>query len=489
MVTHPDLAYRSAQGRLVLLATILGSGLAQLDGSVVNVALPRIGENLGAGLTGLQWTINAYTLTLSGLLLLGGSLGDRLGRRRIFLVGVVWFALASAGCALAPTSGVLIAMRALQGVGAALLTPGSLAILEAVFRRQDRAPAIGAWTGLGGVATALGPVLGGVLVGLAPWGWRLVFLINLPLAVVVVIVTRAAVPETRDEEATGKLDVPGALLAAVGLAGIVLLVAFLVNERVRPNPMMPLDLFRSRQFAAANLVTFVVYGSLSGALFLLPVQLQIVSGFSPVEAGSALLPITVVMLLLSARMGRLATRIGPRWPMTVGPIVAAAGMALFTRLGPGSTYVEDVLPAVLVFALGLSITVAPLTATVLAAAPEHQVGVASAVNNDVARTAGLLAVAVLPALAGITPAVYADPAALSSGFHRAVLISAGLCAAGGVLAALTIRNDVLQGPAEKPAVATAPEIIDFAKEDADLAACRCQAALNTPTLPRRPARS
>ena len=222
MVTHPDLAYRSAQGRLVLLATILGSGLAQLDGSVVNVALPRIGENLGAGLTGLQWTINAYTLTLSGLLLLGGSLGDRLGRRRIFLGGVVWFAVASAGCALAPTSGVLIAMRALQGVGAALLTPGSLAILEAVFRRQDRAPAIGAWTGLGGVATALGPVLGGVLVGLAPWGWRLVFLINLPLAVVVVVVTRAAVPETRDEEATGTLDVPGALLAAVGLAGVIL---------------------------------------------------------------------------------------------------------------------------------------------------------------------------------------------------------------------------------------------------------------------------
>ena len=512
MVTHPDLAYRSAQGRLVLLATILGSGLAQLDGSVVNVALPRIGENLGAGLTGLQWTINAYTLTLSGLLLLGGSLGDRLGRRRIFLVGVVWFALASAGCALAPTSGVLIAMRALQGVGAALLTPGSLAILEAVFRRQDRAPAIGAWTGLGGVATALGPVLGGVLVGLAPWGWRLVFLINLPLAVVVVVVTRAAVPETRDEEATGKLDVPGALLAAVGLAGvilaltegpakgwspavivsglagIVLLVAFLVNERVRPNPMMPLDLFRSRQFAAANLVTFVVYGSLSGALFLLPVQLQIVSGFSPVEAGSALLPITVVMLLLSARMGRLATRIGPRWPMTVGPIVAAAGMALFARLGPGSTYVGGVLPAVLVFALGLSITVAPLTATVLAAAPEHQVGVASAVNNDVARTAGLLAVAVLPALAGITPAVYADPAALSSGFHRAVLISAGLCAAGGVLAALTIQNDVLRGPAEQPAAAPASGVIDFAKEDVDLAACRCQAALTTPTLPRRPPR-
>lgn len=508
MVTHPDLAYRSARGRLVLLATILGSGLAQLDGSVVNVALPRIGENLGAGLTGLQWTLNAYTLTLSGLLLLGGSLGDRLGRRRIFLVGVVWFAVASAGCAVAPTAGVLIAMRALQGVGAALLTPGSLAILEAVFRREDRAPAVGAWTGLGGVATALGPVVGGVLVGVAPWGWRLVFLINLPLAVAVVVVTRKAVPETRDEEATGTLDVPGALLAALGLAGVILaltegpaqgwppvmivsglagialLVAFLVNERVRPNPMMPLDLFRSRQFSAANIVTFVVYAALSGALFLLPVQLQIVSGFSPVGAGSALLPVTVVMLLLSARMGRLAQRIGPRWPMTVGPIIAAVGMALLARLGPDSTYVGGVLPAVLVFALGLSMTVAPLTATVLAAAPEHEVGVASAVNNDVARTAGLLAVAVLPALAGITPAVYADPAALSSGFHRAVLIAAALCAAGGVLSALTIRNDVLERPAGAPTGAPEPEPVNVTSDDAYLAACRCQAALTTPTLPR-----
>jgi predicted MFS family arabinose efflux permease len=266
-----------------------------------------------------------------------------------------------------------------------------------------------------------------------------------------------------------------------GLLGIALLVAFLVNERVRPNPMMPLDLFRSRQFSAANLVTFVVYGSLSGALFLLPVQLQIVSGFSPVAAGSALLPVTVVMLLLSARMGRLAQRIGPRWPMTVGPMIAAIGMALLARLGPGSTYVGDVLPAVLVFAVGLSVTVAPLTATVLAAAPEHQIGVASAVNNDVARTAGLLAVAVLPALAGITPEVYADPAALSSGFHRAVLIAAVLCASGGLLSAFTIRDDVLTRPAGRPARPAEPELA----EDVDFAACRCQAALTTPTLPRR----
>jgi EmrB/QacA subfamily drug resistance transporter len=468
------LALKSARGRWVVLATVLGSGMAQLDGTVVNVALPRLGRNLHAGLTSLQWTLNAYTLTLSGLLLLGGSLGDRLGRRRIFLLGTVWFALASAGCAIAPTSGVLIGMRALQGVGAALLTPGSLAILEAVFRKDDRAAAVGAWSGLGGIATALGPVLGGVLIGVAPWGWRLVFLLNLPLAVVVVLVARRSVPETRDEQATGRLDLPGASYAALGLAGLIyaltegpqqhwppallacaaagvlLLVGFLLNERRRPDPMMPLGLFGSRQFSAANLVTLVIYAALAGALFLLPVQLQVVSGFSPVAAGSSLLPVTVVMLLLSSRMGRLAQRIGPRWPMTFGPIVAGAGLAMLARLGAGSGYLTGVLPAVMVFGVGLSATVAPLTATVLAAAPERQVGVASAVNNAVARTAGLLAVAVFPALAGISQAAYADPARLSTGFHHAVLIAAGMCVAGGLLSAATIRHDVLEGA--EPAV-------------------------------------
>jgi EmrB/QacA subfamily drug resistance transporter len=473
------LVFGSARGRWVLLATVLGSGMAQLDGTVVNVALPRIGKDLHAGLTSLQWTLNAYTLTLSGLLLLGGSLGDRLGRRRVFVFGVGWFAVASAGCAVSPTADILIGMRGLQGVGAALLTPGSLAILEAAFRKQDRAAAVGAWSGLGGVATAIGPVLGGVLVGLAPWGWRLVFLINLPLAVVVILVANRAVPESRDEQASGRLDVPGAVYAALGLgaliyaltegpaqgwpvpllvsagAGVLLLLGFLLNEHRRPDPMMPLSLFSSRQFSAANLVTFVVYAALSGSLFLLPVQLQLVSGFSPVAAGSSMLPVTVVMLLLSARMGRLAQRIGPRWPMTVGPIVAGCGLALLSRLSADSSYLTGVLPAVLIFALGLSATVAPLTATVLAAAPERQVGVASAVNNDVARTAGLLAVAVLPALSGITPAAYTDPAALSHGFHHAVLIAAVLCAAGGVLSFLTIRNDVLEQAEDPAAVASA----------------------------------
>jgi EmrB/QacA subfamily drug resistance transporter len=471
-----DLVLKSAQGRGVLAATILGSGMAQLDGTVVNVALPRIGTDLNAGITALQWTLNAYTLTLAGLLLLGGSLGDRLGRRRIFVLGVIWFTVASAGCTIAPEAGTLIAMRALQGIGAALLTPGSLAILEAVFRREDRAPAVGAWSGLGGVATAIGPVLGGVLVGVAPWGWRLVFLINVPIAVAVVWLAQHYVPETRDEQSSGPLDIVGSALAAVGLAavvfaltegprrgwaaplvgcavvGVALLVAFGVYEGRSSRAMMPLSLFRSRNFSAANLVTLVVYAALSGALFLVPVQLQRVSGFSPVEAGSALLPITLVMLLLSARMGRLAEQIGPRWPMTIGPLVAACGLAMLVRVGTGASYLTDLLPALLVFALGLSFTVAPLTATVLAAAPGHLVGVASAVNNDVARAAGLLAVAVMPSLAGITQHAYDHPELLSTGFHHAVLIAAGMCAAGGVLSALLIENEL-----HKPEPAAEPD--------------------------------
>ena len=469
-VREPGLVLRSARGRWVLTATVLGSGMAMLDGTVVNVALPRIGRNLGADLTALQWTVNAYTLTLSGLLLLGGSLGDRLGRRRIFVLGVIWFTLASAGCALAPSAGVLIGMRAVQGVGAALLTPGSLAILEAVFRPDERAAAVGAWSGLGGVATAIGPVVGGVLVGVTPWGWRLVFVLNLPLAVLVVVLSTRYIPETRDEQATGRLDVLGVGLAASGLAlvvyaltegphrdwpatlvgcliaGVLGLAAFVLVEARGRNPVMPLSLFADRQFSAANVVTLVVYAALSGSLFLIPVQLQVVSGFSPVAAGSALLPITVVMLLLSARMGRLAQRIGPRLPMTVGPIVAGAGLALLGRVGPGASYVTDLLPALLVFSVGLAATVAPLTATVLAAAPARQVGVASAINNDVARVAGLLAVAVLPGLAGITPDTYVHPGELSTGFHRAVLIAGGLCAFGGVLSAVLIRNPAAAAP-------------------------------------------
>ena len=488
------LVYGSPRGRRVLAATVLGSGLAQLDGTVVNVALPRIGEDLGGGLTSLQWTLNAYTLTLSGLLLLGGSLGDRLGRRRIFVVGVLWFTLASVGCSLAPGTGVLIAMRALQGAGAALLTPGSLAILQASFRRQDRAAAVGAWSGLGGVATAIGPVLGGLLVGIAPWGWRLIFLINVPIAAAVILLSRKYIPESRDEEATGALDVAGAILASLGLgalvygltegpangwsavnllitaAGVVLIAMFIVLEGRKNDPLLPLGLFRVRQFSASNLVTFAVYAALAGGLFLLPVQLQLVAGFTPVAAGTATLPITVVMLLLSARMGRLSTRIGPRIPMTVGPIVAGTAMVWLSGIGAGSTYLGDVLAPMTLFGLGLSFTVAPLTSTVLASAPDHQAGIASAINNDVARVAGLLAVAVLPALAGITPAAYADPALLSAGFQRAVVIAGILCAAGGVLAFATVRSPSplqrsrLLPPHAQPPQPRPPQPIDPAVE-------------------------
>lgn len=460
----PLLAYKSARGKWVLTATVLGSGLAQLDGTVVNVALPRIGADLGGGLTSLQWTLNAYTLTLSGLLLLGGSLGDRMGRRRIFVIGVLWFTAASVGCAAAPSTGVLIGMRALQGAGAALLTPGSLAILQASFRKEDRSTAVGAWSGLGGVATAIGPIVGGLLVSVAPWGWRLVFLINLPIAAAVILLSNKYIPESRDELATGQLDVSGAILASVGLgalvygltegpasgwstgnllvtgAGVIVLLAFVVLEGRKPDPLLPLGLFKVRQFSAANMVTFTIYAALAGVMFLLPVQLQLVAGFSPVAAGAATLPITVMMLLLSARMGRLSQRIGPRIPMTVGPILAGLAMVWLTRVGAGSTYLGDVVAPMLLFGLGLSFTVAPLTSTVLSAAPDNQAGIASAINNDVARVAGLLAVAVLPALAGLTPAAYADPAMLSAGFQRAALIAGVLCAAGGLLAFATIRS-------------------------------------------------
>lgn len=468
MTSPPETGLRLAtgQGRLVVLAAVLASGMAQLDGTVVNVALPRIGDDLDIGLTSLQWVVNAYTLTLAGLLLLGGSLGDRMGRRKVFEIGVVWFAVASVGCALAPTGEVLIAVRALQGVGAALLTPGSLAILEAVFRREDRAAAVGSWSGFGAIAGALGPILGGVLVGLGSFGWRLAFLINVPLGIAVLIASRR-IPETRDPAAAGRLDITGAALAALGLAGVVfgltygpstgwdlasvttllvgiaLVVAFVLFEIRSPHPMLPMSLFRDRTFSAGNVVTFVLYAALAGTFFLLPVQLQQVSGYSPFQAGISLLPMTLMLFLISSRAGRLATRYGPKWLMTVGPVVAGVGLILFSRVGAEAGYVTDVLPAVLLFGFGLSLTVAPLTATVLAAAPDGEAGVASAVNNDVARTAGLIAVAVLPGLAGITNAAYRNPDALSAGFDRAVVIAGIAAMVAGLVSALFVHNHVL----------------------------------------------
>ncbi|MFD8558483.1 MFS transporter [Streptosporangium canum] len=448
----------SARGRWVLLTTVLGSGIALLDGTVVNVALPALGDDLGADMAGLQWTVNAYTLTLAGLILLGGSLGDRYGRRRIFLIGVVWFAVASALCGLAPNVETLIAARALQGVGGALLTPGSLAIIQASFVREDRPRAIGAWSGLGGTAAAIGPLLGGWLVQTV--GWRWVFLINLPVAALVVAVAVRHVPESRDMEATGRFDVLGAALAALALAGItyglidlrpvpiavgVLLGAAFVWLEIRRSPgaLVPVGVFASKVFTAVNVVTFIMYAAMSVVFFLLVVQLQVSAGFSPMTAGSAMIPVTVLMLLLSSRAGELAKRIGPRVPMTAGVLICAGALLLMSRIGEGSSYLTDVLVPTALFGLGLSAAVAPLTATVLATAEERYAGVASGVNNAVARTGGLLAVAAIPPLAGLTGDAFHDPVSFTAGFHTTMLVSAAMMALAALVAFLTIRENVL----------------------------------------------
>src|SRR5262252_9487395 len=462
---EPDIRLKSRKGRWVLLATVLGSGVAFLDATVVNVALPTIGQELHATVAQLQWIVNAYTLTLAGLILLGGSLGDRYGRRRVFVLGVIWFAVASALCAAAVDVQMLIAARALEGIGGALLTPGSLAIIQASFVQEDRPKAVGAWSGLGGVAGAIGPFLGGWLVSAA--GWRWVFLINLPLAAIVVAVTVRHVPETRDETAQGRFDVRGAALAALALAGItyalteapqpgaprvavivaaVLGVAcgagFVLTERVRtrtgnPEALVPLDVFASKEFTAVNLVTGVVY-------FLFVVALQVVAGYSPIAAGASMVPVTLLMLLLSARAGALAQKIGPRIPMTVGLVVVTIGMVLMTRIGVHTSYLTDVLPAVVIFALGLSGVVAPLTATVLATADVRHAGVASGVNNAVARAASLLFVAAIPPLAGLTGDAQSHPLVFLHGFRIAILASAALVASGAVLSFFTIRDDALR---------------------------------------------
>ncbi|MBA9005169.1 MFS transporter [Thermomonospora cellulosilytica] len=473
----PDVRLSSPAGRWILLATVLGSGVAMLDATVVGVALPAIADDLDASMAGLQWTVNAYTLTLAGFILLGGSLGDRYGRRRIFVIGVVWFAAASLLCGAAQDVYTLIAARALQGVGGALLTPGSLALIQASFIPDDRARAVGAWSGLGGVAGAVGPFLGGWLVDAA--GWRWVFLLNVPLAAAVVLVAVRHVPESSDPGARGRFDVLGAALAALalagvtyalteapqpavhpaavwasGAAGIAAAIAFWLVERARtngrgPQPMLPLRIFASRQFSAINLVTFVVYGGMGVLFFLLVLDLQVVAGFSPIAAGTALLPVTVLMLLLSARAGELARRVGPRLPMTAGLLVAAAGMLMMARIDAGTSYLTGVLPGVTVFGLGLSAVVAPLTATVLAAADPAHAGVASGVNNAVARAAGLLAVAAVPPLTGLTGDAYADPDAFSSGFTASLVVCAGLLALGAALTFWTVSDKVLQAAPEE----------------------------------------
>ncbi|MFD8881476.1 MFS transporter [Streptomyces erythrochromogenes] len=457
---EPAVALASARGRWILLTTVLGSTMAMLDGTVVNVALPRIGEDLDADLAVLQWTVNAYLLTLAGLILVGGSLSDRFGRRRIFTLGVVWFAVGSLLCGIAPNAGVLIAARALQGIGGALLAPGSLALIQASIRAEDRGRAIGLWSGFGGVGAAVGPFLGGWLVD-GP-GWRWVFLLNVPLAAVCVPVTLRHVPESRDAQAHGRFDVAGAALGAGALGlvtyaliearsgspaviaaavlGVLLGAAFVYVERRRADPMVPPDIFASRLFTAVNLVTLCVYAAIGGFFFLVVLQLQVVSGYSALAAGAAMLPTTLLMLLLSARSGELGERIGPRIPLTVGPVLCAVGTLLMLRVGPAASYVQDVLPAMVVMGMGLVALVAPLTSTVLASVDPGRAGLASGINNAAARVAGLLAVAALPLLSGMGPESYRSATQFDAAFGRAMLWCTGAFLAGAAVAWATVRS-------------------------------------------------
>ncbi|MBR8742909.1 MFS transporter [Nocardiopsis sp. MG754419] len=475
--TTGRVAWGTPAARWMLTATVLGSGMAFLDSTVVTVALPAIQEDLDTGLAGLQWIVNGYMVTLSALILLSGSLSDRFGRVRLFMVGVALFALASALCTFAPNLEWLVGGRVAQGVGGALLTPGSLAILQAGFREDDRARAIGAWSGLTGVAAAVGPFLGGWLVQLGDW--RLIFLINLPIALVVLAIAHFKVPESRDTSATGGLDYGGALLGVVALAGItyaliqwgavggtpavwtgavvgvLALVVFLVVEARARTPMLPLGLFRSAPFSATNASTVVIYAALGTLLFLMVIYLQEVAGYSPIAAGAASLPLTILMLTLSARSGKLASRIGPRTQLVVGPLLLAAGLIWLSRIGEQAPYLTEVFPGVLLVALGMSTTVAPLTATVLASVPERHAGLASGVNNTFARGAQLIGVAAIPALAGIGGAG-GGTSGLADHFGSAMLILAGLAVAAA-LCALALPRGRMPEAAEAAYRGSVPE--------------------------------
>jgi EmrB/QacA subfamily drug resistance transporter len=494
--------------RLTLIACILGSGIATLDGSVVNVALPTIQRALGGGLAAQQWVVNGYLLTLGSLILVGGSLGDLYGERRTFAIGVTGFGVASLGCALAPTIGWLVAARALEGVASALLTPASLAVIVNTFPESERGTAIGAWTAWGTIAVVIGPLVGGELLAIASWRW--IFVINVPLVVICVFLIRVAIPPAPPRKrGERRVDVPGALLGASGLAGAVfalieqprlgwsspgvlapllggvaLFAAFVLHESRARDPMLPLRLFRQRNFSAGNIETFSMYAGLSIVFFFLVIFLQQIGGYSPLKSGLTTAPVTAVTFLLSRRFGRLADRYGPRLFMGAGPLVCAVGLMMLQRVGIHISYVRDVLPALLVFALGLSITVAPLTAAVLADATQDDAGIASGVNNAVARVAGLMGTAAVGAavsgafvanlngrLAGVTlgaagraalaqarrlplglPDVHGLPAAQARaltraaqqaslhGFHLSMLIAAVLVAIGGLVGAAGIRN-------------------------------------------------
>jgi EmrB/QacA subfamily drug resistance transporter len=447
-----DVTYRSRTGRSVIVATVLGSGVAFLDGTVVNVALPHMARSLDAGFSTMQWVLDSYLLMLGAFVLVGGAVGDVLGRRRVFLVGLIGFGVASAVCGAAPTGGLLVVARGVQGLAGALLVPGSLALIAASFTASDRDRAIGTWSGLAGLASALGPFLGGWLVDSVSWRW--VFYLNLPLIAIAVVVTVAGVPESRDADTRGwrSLDLPGALLAALSLGLLVVpliethlavgirvaafvgsaltAAAFVRVELTRASPMVPLSLVRGRVFVIANAVTFVVYGALGGALFLVVVQLQTGLGYSALEAGAAMVPLTVALLLFSSRVGALVPRVGARPLLTAGPVIAGAGLVLLALATPGASYVSGVLPGILVFSAGMCLVVAPITSTALGALEPVHAGLASGINNAVARVASLLAVAVLPAIAG------ADAGARlpQHGYQVTMIVAGVLAAAGGVVA-------------------------------------------------------
>jgi EmrB/QacA subfamily drug resistance transporter len=496
--------------RLTLIACILGSGIVLLDGTVVNVALPRIQVELGGGLAAQQWVVNGYLLTLSSLILIGGSLGDLYGERRIFALGVSGFGLASLACALSPSIEALVLARALQGVAGALLVPSSLAVIIRTFPEQERGRAIGSWTAWGAIAGVLGPLVAGELLAIGSWWW--IFLINIPVAAVCVVLILVVVPKAEPRErGSRRVDIPGALLCSAGLggsvfalieqprlgwgspavtvpliAGTVLFGCFLAYEARAEDPMLPLGLFRRRNFSAGNIETFSMYAGLSILFFFLVLFLQQIGGYTPLQSGLATLPATLVMFALSRRFGALADRYGPRLFMGAGPLVAAAGLLLFQRVTLKVDYVSEVLPALIVFALGLSMTVAPLTAAVLAGAGQEQAGIASGVNNAIARVAGLIGTAALgaiiaasfgaslesrlsgtplgaaareavrqakrlplgrpdvhglPSAQGRAVASAAEQASLHS-FHMGMAIAAALVAVGGVVGAAGIRNPI-----------------------------------------------
>jgi EmrB/QacA subfamily drug resistance transporter len=511
----------SRQQRLTLVATILGSTVVFLDGTVVNVALPAISDGLDAGLAGQQWVVEAYLLTMVSLLLVGGSLGDQFGRRRMFVAGLLGFGATSALCAIAPSDEFLVGARALQGIAGALLVPGSLAIVAATFEGAERGKAVGTWTAWTGIATVLGPAGGGALIGLL--SWRAIFWINLPLIAVTVVLTLRAVEESRDPDAFRGIDWIGIGLSAAGLGGpvfalieqpthgwgdplvwlpllggIACFALFLLYEARARHPMLDLGLFRIRNFAVVNLTTLAVYAGLMGGLFFVGLYLQQVVGYTALEAGLATTPISILLFVLSPRFGRLASGTGPRLPMTAGPIVAGIGLLLMLRVGLDADYPTEVLPAIVVFGLGLAATVAPLTATVLDSVEERRVGIASGVNNGVSRIAGLLAIAVLGAVisahfgavlddslgaAALSPAATrtvadakAQPLAVpgveqvpaaeatrlraaaadasTSAFHLGALIAAVLVILGGVVAGFGIEDPkrrAEEAPAPAPA--------------------------------------